>query len=501
MTLADNSSSSNRQLSKLAAVNVADVNVADLDGQLAGLKVDGVGSDCGGSQSMRVDCVRVDCVRIAVVGLGYVGLPLALALAREFEGVVGFDVDCGKIEKLRQGIDPCNEGMEEELRETSLTVTSRLEDLRGYNFFIVTVPTPVTRENKPDLSYVIQSSRMVGQVLSKGGVVVFESTVYPGVTEDICGPEIASSSGYVLHEDFKLGYSPERINPGDKEHSLESVVKIVSGEDALTLELVAGVYGKIVKVGVHRAPSIRVAEAAKVVENTQRDLNIALMNELSIIFDRMNVKTSDVLDAASTKWNFNRYTPGLVGGHCIGVDPYYLTSKSEQLGYLPEVILAGRRVNDEMGHFVAQRLVKLMAKRQMEIVNSRVGILGITFKENVSDVRNSRVPSIVLELSQFGCHVMVHDPKADIESVYGEYGVELSTWEELVELDALILAVPHREFFHGEFFSREFSPNKDLSGNLVGILSKFRSRGGVLIDIKCHLRSYEMPQNILYWSL
>lgn len=423
-------------------------------------------------------------VKIGIIGLGYVGLPLALAFARKFSAI-GFDIDPRKIEAIRMGEDPCREGYDDEIKSTSLQVTSNPDDLRECNFFAVTVPTPVDRDNRPDLTFVREASRLVGSVMPKGSTVVFESTVYPGVTEEICGPVLAEYSGYEPGRDFKLGYSPERINPGDREHTLERVIKIVSGEDAETLELVAEVYGAIVHAGVHRAPSIRVAEAAKVVENTQRDLNIALMNELAIIFTRMNVRTKDVLDAAGTKWNFLRFAPGLVGGHCIGVDPYYLTSKSEQLGYLPEVIKAGRRVNDGMGLFIAQRTLKLMAANGLEIVGARIGVLGLTFKENVADVRNSRVPSIVAELKQFNTSVMVNDPHADPLSVHEEYELKLSKWEELKELDVMILAVAHECY---------------LEQGLPALLSKLKSKA-LFVDVKSVISPLSMPANVVYASL
>lgn len=427
----------------------------------------------------------LDSVRIGIIGLGYVGLPLALAFAKRFPGTIGFDIDSRKVMAIASGDDPCDEGYDAEIRCSSLITTSSIEDLKGCNFFVVTVPTPVDRDNRPDLSYVRSASKLVGKVLSKGGLVVFESTVYPGVTEDICGPEIELASGLVRGRDFKLGYSPERVNPGDRDHSLDNVVKIVSGEDDETLDLVAQVYGAIVKVGVHRSSSIKVAEAAKVVENTQRDLNIALMNELAIIFDRMNVRTSEVLAAASTKWNFLRFSPGLVGGHCIGVDPYYLTSKAEQLGYMPEVILAGRRVNDEMGHFIAQRTVKLMARSGVQITRARVGILGLTFKENVSDVRNSRVPSIVAELQSFNMDVLVHDPRADNGSVHEEYGIGLVSWDEITEVDALIFAVAHKELLT--------RPSEELWTKIRG--------NGVFVDVKSVIDRNNIPERVSYWSL
>lgn len=424
-------------------------------------------------------------IRIAVIGLGYVGLPLALAFARKFPGTVGFDINTHKIEQLKRGIDVTSEGLETRIRESSLHITASLDDLRECNFFVVGVPTPVDQDHRPDLQPVVSASELVGSVLRKGSTVVFESTVYPGVTEEICGPILARKSGLRQSVDFKLGYSPERINPGDKEHTLETILKVVSGEDAETLALVARTYGAIIKAGVYETPSIKVAEAAKVIENTQRDLNIALMNELSLIFDRMNIRTKDVLDAAGTKWNFLRFTPGLVGGHCIGVDPYYLTTKAEQLGYHPQVILAGRRINDGMGVYVAQRLVKLMVNAGLPTKGARVGVLGLTFKENVHDIRNSRVPDIIRELKEFGIVPLVHDPLADPHETKEEYGLSIAPWEELRSLDGLVYAVPHRQFV-------------ELGGRTLGATLR---PNGVFIDIKSLVDKRDLPAGTTYWSL
>jgi UDP-N-acetyl-D-galactosamine dehydrogenase len=348
--------------------------------------------------------------KVGVVGLGYVGLPVALAFARQYEGVVGFDIDGRRVEELRQCHDRTGEQDEETLRSTTLRLTSDSEDLRGCSFFVVAVPTPVDDDHRPDLSLIDRASATVGKVLSKGAIVVYESTVYPGVTEEICGPILQRESGLRAGTDFTLAYSPERINPGDKQHTLERITKVVAGQDESTLDRVATAYGRIVTAGVHRAASIQVAEAAKVIENTQRDLNIALMNEIALICDRIGIRTADVLAAARTKWNFLPFSPGLVGGHCIGVDPYYLTTKAEQLGYQPEVILAGRRINNRIGEFVAGKLVKMLIHAGKPVKGARVGIMGLSFKENVSDLRNSRVPDIVRELSQFGILPLVHDP-------------------------------------------------------------------------------------------
>lgn len=423
--------------------------------------------------------------RIATIGLGYVGLPVALAFARKFPDTVGFDISERRIRELKDGIDRTHEVPPEALRSTTLRLTSDPAEIGPATFFVVTVPTPIDQNRQPDLTPVAKASETVGRVLSKGAVVVYESTVYPGVTEEFCGPILEQVSGLKRGRDFKLGYSPERINPGDKEHTLERTVKVVAGEDAETLERVARAYEAIVEAGVHRAPSIKVAEAAKVIENTQRDLNIALMNELAIIFDRMGIRTLDVLAAAGTKWNFLPFRPGLVGGHCIGVDPYYLTAKAESLGYHPQVILAGRRINDGMGAFVAQRLIKLMIAQDKSIKGARVGILGLTFKENVPDLRNSRVPDIIAELRQFGIEPLVHDPRADPEEAREEYGLTLSSLDELRELDGLVLAVAHREY-------AEMPLEK-----VIGMLAV----RGAIADVKSMLDPAKVPSPIAYWSL
>ncbi|HEY6462823.1 MAG TPA: nucleotide sugar dehydrogenase [Polyangiaceae bacterium] len=423
--------------------------------------------------------------KIAVIGLGYVGLPVALAFARKFPGAVGFDIHREKVDELRRGFDRNHEQPEEVLRATTLKMTSDLADLAGCTFFVVAVPTPVDDNNVPDLTPVERASETVGKALRKGAVVVYESTVYPGVTEDVCGPILERVSGLARGKDFTLGYSPERINPGDKEHTLERITKVVSGEDGATLERVAAAYGAIVDAGVHRAPSIKVAEAAKVIENTQRDLNIALMNELAIIFDRMGIRTLDVLDAAGTKWNFLKFRPGLVGGHCIGVDPYYLTMKAQQLGYQPEVILAGRRINNHMGPLVAQKVVKLLIDADVTVKGARVGVLGLTFKEDCNDIRNSKVPDILRELRQFGIEPLVHDPMASAPEAMHEYGVKLAPIEELSKLDAMVLAVSHRWYL-------------DLGqARLQGMI---RDRG-VLVDVKSVLAPARVERGIRYWSL
>jgi UDP-N-acetyl-D-galactosamine dehydrogenase len=424
-------------------------------------------------------------MRIAVVGLGYVGLPLALELAKRYPGTLGFDIHDAKVQELRAGRDRTREVDREALRTTTLTMTSALEDLRGADFFIVAVPTPVDTWNRPDLTPVIKASESVGKVLGRGAIVVYESTVYPGVTEDICGPILAQQSGLRCGVDFKLGYSPERINPGDKVHTVENIVKVVSGQDAASAEIIAEVYGSIIKAGVHRASSIKVAETAKVIENTQRDINIALMNELAIICEKVGIRTKEVLDAARTKWNFLPFAPGLVGGHCIGVDPYYLTTKAEELGYHPEVILAGRRINDSMGAYVAQKLVKLMIQSQIKVKTARVGILGLTFKENVHDIRNSKVPDILTELNDFGIQPLLHDPLANAEDTEHEYGLSLSLLGDLQELDALILAVNHSSY---------------LEAGVADLRRRLNPRA-VFIDVKSCFGPEDFPGDTTYWSL
>jgi len=422
--------------------------------------------------------------RIAVVGLGYVGLPVALAFARKFEGTVGFDVSDARIDSLQANHDWTGEVTDAELRESSLELSNDPADLRGCTFFVVAVPTPIDSDRRPDLAPLLSASRIVGAALAPGAVVVYESTVYPGVTEEQCGPLLAEVSGLRQSRDFKLGYSPERINPGDKLHTFEKITKVVAGEDAESLDRVARVYESVVDAGVYRAASIKVAEAAKVIENTQRDLNIALMNELALIFDRMGIRTRDVLDAASTKWNFLRFNPGLVGGHCIGVDPYYLTAKAEALGYHPQVILAGRRINDGMGRYVAQRTIKLLRKRDRDIKGARIGILGLTFKENVPDLRNSRVPDIVRELREFGIDPMVHDPMACAEEALREYGIELRPLDALADLDGVIIAVPHQQYL-------------DQQDRIVGSVRE----GGLFVDVKSSMNEGALRSDLLYWSL
>ena len=382
---------------------------------------------------------------IAVVGLGYVGLPLAVALSRHFD-VIGFDINAARIGALNKGHDATNEVEDTALACCTVRFTSNATELDKAGIIIVAVPTPVDSHRTPDLTPVISASRTVGRHMSKGCVVCYESTVYPGVTEDECIPLLAQESGLRFPEDFTVGYSPERSNPGDKVHRLETIRKVVSGSDAATADLLVLVYGAVVTAGIHRASCIKVAEAAKVIENTQRDINIALMNELALIFDRLGIDTLEVLEAAGSKWNFLPFRPGLVGGHCIGVDPYYLTYKAEEIGCHPEVILAGRRINDGMGKYVAEICIKRLINADRCVRGARVGILGFTFKENVPDIRNTRVVDIIAELQEYGISVLIHDPEADPAEAMREYGQELLPLDALKDLDALILAVPHEEF-------------------------------------------------------
>ncbi|MFZ2989147.1 nucleotide sugar dehydrogenase [Ideonella sp.] len=383
--------------------------------------------------------------KVALVGLGYVGLPVAVAFGRR-QPIVGFDINPTRVAELRAGHDRTGEVEPAALAEAQIHYTDAIADQRQADFFIVAVPTPVDRANKPDLSPLIAASRSVAQALKVGDIVVFESTVYPGATEEDCVPVLEQVSGLKHGVDFFCGYSPERINPGDREHRFETIRKVVSGCDAATLEVVAEVYASVVTAGVHRAPSIKVAEAAKVIENTQRDLNIALMNELSVLFARMGIDTAEVLAAAGSKWNFLPFRPGLVGGHCIGVDPYYLTYKAEQHGYIPQVILAGRRINDNMGRYVARNTVKLMLQNGLDVPRCRIGVLGLTFKENCPDIRNSKVIDLVRELRDHGTTVVVADPWADAAEVQHECGISLADLAAEAPFDALVVAVAHREY-------------------------------------------------------
>ncbi|MDR3225612.1 MAG: nucleotide sugar dehydrogenase [Clostridiales Family XIII bacterium] len=383
--------------------------------------------------------------RLSLIGLGYVGLPIAVAFSKHCD-VIGYDVSRDKIDKLNAGIDPTVEVGSEALSASSAFFTGDSTALAKARFHIVAVPTPVKDDHTPDLTPLISASRTLGQQLRPGSIVVYESTVYPGVTEDVCVPILEEASGLQCGAGFKVGYSPERINPGDQEHRLENIVKVVSGMDEQTLDTIAAVYGLVVDAGVYRASSIKVAEAAKVIENSQRDINIAFMNELAIIFDKMGIPTNDVLEAAGTKWNFLRFTPGLVGGHCIGVDPYYLTYAAEQLGYHSRIILQGRLINDSMGQYVAQRTVKILSRRGRPISEARVAILGITFKEDCPDTRNTRVVDIIDELREYGVEPVVWDPVADPAETRAAYGIELKNQPEISDMDAVIIAVKHAAF-------------------------------------------------------
>ena len=422
--------------------------------------------------------------KIAVIGLGYVGLPLAVAFSRKFD-VIGFDVNKNRVEELQRGVDRTNEISPNVLADAVLQFTTDADDLAGRMVYVVTVPTPIDQANRPDFNSILGACNVVGKALSPGAVVVFESTVYPGVTEEICGPALERASGLRCGVDFKLGYSPERINPGDKAHPIEKIVKVVAGQDKETLERLSSMYGSIIDAGIHEATSIKVAEAAKVIENTQRDVNIALMNEISKICELVGIRSSEVLAAAGTKWNFLKFYPGLVGGHCIGVDPYYLTAKAEELGYHPEVILSGRRINDSMGAYVAQRVIKLLADYDSPLGKARVAILGFTFKENVPDIRNSKVVDIYEELRDFGVNALVHDPVAEPEIVRQEYGIELSALDQLRALDVIILAVSHLHYaeLSGDDFSAMLNP------------------GGILVDIKSIVNPDSLRGDIRHWSL
>jgi UDP-N-acetyl-D-glucosamine/UDP-N-acetyl-D-galactosamine dehydrogenase len=419
--------------------------------------------------------------RIAVLGLGYVGLPVAAAFARQNFAVLGYDVDADRVRELNDGFDRTGEVDAADLRLPRLEVTSDPAALGGADFYIVTVPTPIDASRRPDLSALLRASETLGRHLRRGDIVVYESTVYPGATEEDCAPVLERSSGLSAGTDFFLGYSPERINPGDALHRFETVRKVVAGQDGETLRTIASVYGTVVSAGLHLAPSIRVAEAAKVIENSQRDLNIAFMNELSSIFHLLDIDTADVLAAAGTKWNFLPFTPGLVGGHCIGVDPYYLTHRAEREGYHPQVILAGRRINDAVGERVARECVRLLLAGGAP--RRRVAILGVTFKENVPDIRNSRVFDIVRELERFGIDVEIADPLASPEDVRDEHGLKLSTLDRLGPADAVILAVPHRAILAGGWpmIERLLAGGRGIVLDVKGVLDRARQPDGVVL--------------------
>ena len=423
--------------------------------------------------------------KLSLIGLGYVGMPIVVAFA-ECVDVIGFDLNKKKIETYKSGIDPTHEVGDEKIRNTKVKFTSNEEDLKNAKFHIVAVPTPVNSDHTPDLTPVIGACEILGRNLQKDSIVVFESTVYPGVTEDVCIPILEKQSGLICGKDFFVGYSPERINPGDKVHRLETIVKIVSGMNEDTLDTVAKVYELVVKAGVYRASSIKVAEAAKVIENSQRDINIAFMNELSIIFNKMGIDTLEVLKAAGTKWNFLKFFPGLVGGHCIGVDPYYLTYKAEELGYHSQIILSGRRINDGMGKYVAENVVKSLIKADVNVNNAKVAILGITFKENCPDTRNTKVVDIINELKEYGVNTFVTDPIASTDEVKKEYGIELKNYNEIKDVDAVVLAVNHEEYLN-------------LSKEEIKKLFKTNARI-VLLDVKGALNKNAYKDDI-YWRL
>lgn len=425
--------------------------------------------------------------KLSLVGLGYVGMPIAVAFARKVK-VVGFDLNAEKIQLYKSGIDPTNEVGGEVVKNTKVEFTADASRLKEAKFHIVAVPTPVNDDHTPDLGPVEGASHLLGQNLTKGSVIVFESTVYPGVTEDICVPILEKESGLKCGVDFKVGYSPERINPGDKVHRLETITKIVSGMDEETLDTVAKVYELVVEAGVYRAESIKVAEAAKVIENSQRDINIAFMNELSIIFHKMGIDTKAVLEAAGTKWNFLKFFPGLVGGHCIGVDPYYLTYKAEELGYHSQIILSGRRINDDMGRYVAESLVKNLIKTDVPVKEAKVAILGFTFKENCPDTRNTKVIDIYKELGEYGIKPMVVDPAADAEEAKKLYGITFGTLEDVRNMDAVVIAVAHSQFSQltKEDIAAFYNPEHKIK---------------VLLDIKGLLDKRDYQEDYLYWRL
>ena len=427
--------------------------------------------------------------KISLVGLGYVGMPIAVAFAKKVD-VIGFDISKEKVELYKKGVDPTKEVGDDVIKETTVEFTADENKLKEAKFHIVAVPTPVNADHTPDLKPVESASRTVGRNLTKGSIVVFESTVYPGVTEEICIPILEKESGMKCGEDFKVGYSPERINPGDKVHRLETIVKVVSGMDEESLDIIAKVYELVVDAGVHRAESIKVAEAAKVIENSQRDINIAFMNELSIIFNKMGIDTKAVLKAAGTKWNFLNFSPGLVGGHCIGVDPYYLTYKAEQLGYHSQIILSGRRINDDMGKYIVENLIKNLIKADMPVKDAKVAILGFTFKENCPDTRNTRVIDIVNELKEYGLTPMIADPEADAEEAKHEYGIVFDSVEDIKGMDAIVVAVGHNQFLNltQEDFNKMFKDGSNESK--------------VLLDIKGILDRKEYEEaGYKYWRL
>jgi UDP-N-acetyl-D-galactosamine dehydrogenase len=425
--------------------------------------------------------------KLCVIGLGYVGMPIAVAFAKKID-VIGFDINKPKIELYKSGIDPTNEVGNDAIKKTTVTFTSNEEEIKKAKFHIVAVPTPINQDKTPDLNPVEQSSRVVGRNLTKGSIVVYESTVYPGVTEDICIPILEEESGLKNGIDFKVGYSPERINPGDKVHTLEKIIKIVSGQDKQSLDEISKVYELVIEAGIHKASSIKVAEAAKVVENSQRDINIAFMNELAMVFDRMGIDTKEVVEAMNTKWNALGFTPGLVGGHCIGVDPYYFVYEAERLGYHSQIVLSGRKINDGMGKFVADNIIKKLINADVVVRKAKVSILGITFKEDCPDTRNTKVFDVIQELRNYGVHPLVVDPHADKGEVKHEYGIELSTMDDVKDSDVIVFAVAHKEF-------------KSMTFEVIDSLYADRN-SRILIDVKSMFNLGELKEKKYdYWRL
>lgn len=425
--------------------------------------------------------------KMSIIGLGYVGMPIAVAFAKKID-VLGFDISEEKIEEYKAGFDPTNEVGDQAIKDTTVDFTADANRIKEAKFHVVAVPTPITNDNIPDLTPLRAASKTVGKNLTEGSIVVYESTVYPGVTEEVCIPILEEASGLEHGKDFKVGFSPERINPGDKVNRLETIVKVVSGSDEESLDIIAKTYELVVDAGVHRASTIKVAEAAKVIENAQRDINIAFMNELSIIFNMMGIDTREVLDAAETKWNFKKFSPGLVGGHCIGVDPYYLTHKAEQLGYHPEVVLSGRRINDGMGKYVAENVVKQLIDADINIKHAKVAVLGFTFKENVPDIRNTRTIDIIEELADYGITPLIHDPQADYDEALEEYGLQFNEYNEIKDVDAIILTVGHEEY-------------KQLTKADIDKLYGTNGTKKVMIDVKGILNREEMLVDYNYWRL
>jgi UDP-N-acetyl-D-galactosamine dehydrogenase len=421
--------------------------------------------------------------KIAVVGLGYVGLPVAVSFSKKYK-VTGFDINKKRIEELKLGYDRTNEVCEELLNESSIVYTSDKDDLKEADFIIVAVPTPINKHKQPDLSPLISASNLVGSILKENTIIVYESTVFPGATEEICIPALEQNSKLKAGENFHVGYSPERVNPGDKEHTFETITKVVSAQSSETLDIIADVYGSVITAGIHKATNIKVAEAAKVIENTQRDVNIALMNELALIFERAGIDTKDVLEAASTKWNFLKFSPGLVGGHCIGVDPYYLTHKAQELGLHPEIILAGRRINDNMSKHIASSVIKSMLEKGFSIADESVNILGLSFKENTPDLRNTKVVEIISELESYGLIVNVHDPQVDANEAKEFYDINLKKKYELKKQKAIILAVAHKEYIE----------NKTDYLELV-------SEDGIIFDLKGIINNSDLKKNQSVWRL